>query len=59
VGTLIAGRLHVAHDDGTEADIGPGDAYISEPGHDGWVVGDEAAVGYEFESKTAETFARG
>jgi len=28
-----------------------------KPGHDGWVVGDEAAVAFEFES--AETHACG
>src|SRR5687767_10401510 len=49
VGALVSGRLHVVHTDGTEADIGPGDAYIIEPGHDAWVDGDEPAIGYEFE----------
>lgn len=56
VGTLISGRIHVLHDDGAEAEVGPGDAYVIEPGHDAWVVGDEQAVGFEFES--AETYAR-
>jgi hypothetical protein len=59
VGVLVSGKLHLVHDDGTEADIGAGDAYIIEPGHDAWVTGDDAAVGYEFESKTAESYARG
>ena len=36
----------------------PGDAYVIEPGHDAWVVGSDAFVGYEFDSKAAETFAR-
>lgn len=58
VGVITAGRMHIAHDDGTEGDAGPGDAYVIEPGHDAWVVGDEPVVGYEFESSTAETFAR-
>jgi len=57
VGTIASGRMHVVHDDGTEADIGPGDVYVIEPGHDAWVVGDEPAVGFEFESTTAQTFA--
>ncbi len=57
VGAIVSGRLHIAHDDGTEGDVGPGDAYVIEPGHDAWVVGDEALVAYEFES--AETYARG
>jgi hypothetical protein len=34
VGVAESGRLHVAHEDGTEAEIGPGDAHIVEPGHD-------------------------
>jgi hypothetical protein len=59
VGVMVAGRLGVRQDDGSEAEVGAGDAYVIEPGHDAWVIGDEAAVGYEFESKTAATYARG
>jgi hypothetical protein len=58
VGVVTQGRMHVKHDDGTEMDIGPGDAYLIDPGHDAWVTSDEKFVGYEFESATAETFAR-
>jgi hypothetical protein len=58
VGAVIAGHMHVVQDDGSEADMGPGDAYVIAPGHDAWVVGDETFVGYEFESKTAATYAR-
>ena len=50
--------MHIVHDDGTEIDAGPGDAYVIEPGHDAWVVGDEPLVGFEFESSAAETYAR-
>lgn len=57
VGAVISGTLHVAHADGTEMDLGPGDAYVIEPGHDAWVVGSEPFRGFEFESKTAETYA--
>jgi uncharacterized protein YjlB len=59
VGTVASGRLRIAHNDGTEVEVAPGDAYVIEAGHDAWVVGDEAFVGYEFESGTADTFARG
>jgi mannose-6-phosphate isomerase-like protein (cupin superfamily) len=59
VGVVQSGRLHVEHDDGSETDLGPGDAYVIEPGHDAWVVGDEACVGYEFEQRAAEEYARG
>ena len=44
VGIVLAGRFHVRMDDGTEADLGPGDAHVVPPGHDAWVVGDEQCV---------------
>ena len=58
VGTVVSGRLHVVHEDGTEGDAVPGDAYVIEPGHDAWVVGDEQFVAFEFESKTAAEYAK-
>jgi hypothetical protein len=57
VGIVGAGRLAVAHEDGTEMEVGAGDAYVIEPGHDAWVVGDEPFVGFEFESRAAEAYA--
>jgi hypothetical protein len=59
IGVLQSGTLHVEHDDGTEQEIGSGQAYVIEPGHDAWVVGDEAVVGFEFEPETAEEYAKG
>ena len=59
VGVIQSGTLHVSHDDGSEQEIHAGQAYVIEPGHDAWVVGDEPVIGYEFESKTAEEYARG
>ena len=59
VGVLQSGTMHVVHDDGTEQAIGGGDAYVIEPGHDAWVVGDEPVIGFEFESQTAEDYAKG
>ncbi len=59
VGVVQSGRLHVKHDDGTEGEAGAGDAYVIEPGHDALVVGDDVFVGFEFESKSAEEYARG
>jgi mannose-6-phosphate isomerase-like protein (cupin superfamily) len=41
---IISGRMHVVMNDGTETDIGPGDAAIIPPGHDAWTVGEEACV---------------
>src|SRR5262249_21321310 len=58
VGTVAAGQLTVRHEDGTEIDVAPGDAYVIEPGHDAWVVGSEPFVGYEFDTKAVQTFAR-
>jgi hypothetical protein len=58
VGVAQSGKLHIAHEDGTEVDIEPGDAYVIEPGHDAWVVGDEKFVGFEFEARAAQEFAR-
>ena len=48
VGVVISGSMTVAHDDGSEITVHPGDAYTFAPGHDGWVNGDEEFVGYEF-----------
>jgi hypothetical protein len=59
VGTVVAGAMHVVHDDGTEIDITAGDAYVIEPGHDAWVTSSEPFVGFEFDSSTAGTFAKG
>jgi hypothetical protein len=58
VGVAQSGRLKITHDDGTEAEIGAGDAYVILPGHQAEVVGDEPFVGYEFVSKTAEEYAK-
>jgi hypothetical protein len=59
VGVLLSGTMQVAHNDGTEQVIGSGHAYVIDPGHDAWVVGDEPVVGFEFESRTAEEYAKG
>jgi len=56
-GTLVQGRMHVVHDDGSEVEIGSGDAYVIQPGHDAWVVGDETVIGFEFDSGAAARFA--
>lgn len=59
LGYVVSGRIHIAHTDGTETDLGPGEAYRIDPGHDAWVLGDEPVVALEFETKTAETYAKG
>ncbi|MBV8297615.1 MAG: cupin domain-containing protein [Acidimicrobiia bacterium] len=56
-GYVISGRLHIKMDDGTEFDVGAGDAYDIPPGHDGWVVGEETYVGVDF-SKAMQDYAK-
>jgi len=58
VGVAQSGRLRVMHEDGTDLEIGPGEAYVIEPGHDAEVVGDEPFVSYEFQPHAAEEYAR-
>jgi hypothetical protein len=58
LGYALSGSLHVRAGDGTEFDIGPEDAYEILPGHDAWVVGDEAFRTLEFQSATAESYGK-
>jgi hypothetical protein len=58
VGIVQSGRMVVAHDDGTQLELGAGQAYVIEPGHDAWVLGDEPLVAFEFEPRAAEEYAR-
>ena len=45
---MVSGKMCVKMDDGTEKTFGAGDVFYIPPGHDGWVVGEEECVGYEF-----------
>ena len=56
IGYVISGQLRVKHDDGTEVELVPGMVYRIAPGHDGWTVGNEAAVLVEFQG--AKAFAK-
>jgi mannose-6-phosphate isomerase-like protein (cupin superfamily) len=58
VGVVQSGRMRVTHDDGTTLEIGPGETYVIEPGHDAEILGDERFVGFEFEREAAEQYAR-
>jgi len=40
----VYGILKIKMDDGTEKTLNPGEAYVIQPGHDAWVVGDENVV---------------
>jgi hypothetical protein len=44
VGYCLSGHIHIAMDDGEEADVGPGEFMEIAPGHDAWVVGNEPCV---------------
>ena len=46
---VVSGRMVVRMDDGTETEFGPGDVGVIPPGHDAWIVGDEAFVGIDFQ----------
>jgi quercetin dioxygenase-like cupin family protein len=48
LGYVVSGRMHVVMDDGSEGECGPGDAVYIAPGHDAWIVGDEACVFIDF-----------
>ena len=53
-GYCVSGAMVVQAEDGKETRLGAGDAYVIEPGHDAWVVGDEVYVGLDFSEQMAE-----
>jgi quercetin dioxygenase-like cupin family protein len=44
MGYVLSGQMEIRMDDGKSETFGPGDVMIADPGHDAWVVGDEACV---------------
>lgn len=54
-GFLARGRIHIEYGDGCKLDLTAPQVIRIEPGHDGWVIGDEAAVviEFDFEGETA------
>ena len=58
VGVVQTGRMRVTHDDGTVLELGPGEAYVIEPGHDAEILDDQGFVAFEFEARAAEDYAR-
>lgn len=57
-GYMVEGHMHVRMDDGAEAEFGPGEVFVVSPGHDAWVVGDEAVVVYDFAGGMAQGYAK-
>ena len=49
VGYLASGQVHIEYADGCTREFAAPQAMVIEPGHDGWVVGDEPAVVIEFD----------
>lgn len=45
---IVSGRLRFVMEDGAELEVGPGGAAVIPPGHDAWVVGDEACEMIDF-----------
>lgn len=45
---VISGQMGVQMEDGTQAEIGPGDVVHIAPGHDGWVIGNEPCTVVDF-----------
>jgi quercetin dioxygenase-like cupin family protein len=45
---LVRGQLHIVQRDGSEYDLKSGDVATIPADHDGWVVGDQTAVMFDF-----------
>ena len=55
VGYVVSGRLKIVADDGSTAEIGPGDVFRLAPGHDAWTDGDQPCVLVDFGGLHADT----
>ena len=53
IGFVMSGRMAVRAKDGTEVEVGPGEAFIAAPGSDAWVVGEEPCVALDFSATAA------
>lgn len=58
VGFLARGQIHIQYANGCVLELAAPQVVTIEPGHDGWVVGDEPAVmiEFDFEGDTARRF---
>ena len=53
LGYVAAGRMAIRMDDGAEVEYGPGDVGVIPPGHEAWVVGEDACVFIDFQGGEA------
>lgn len=58
LGIVLSGGMHIAHSDGSEADLSAGEVYEIQPGHDAWVLGDEPFVGVEFNAAAVASYGQ-
>jgi hypothetical protein len=49
VGFLARGRIHIRYEDGCTVEFAAPQVIVIEPGHDGWVEGEDPAVVIEFD----------
>jgi hypothetical protein len=58
VGFIARGQIHIQYADGCVLEFAAPQAVAIEPGHEGWVVGNEPAVliEFDFEGDTANRF---
>ena len=59
VGFLAKGQIHIQYADGCVLEFAAPQVIAVEPGHDGWVVGDEPAVVIEFDFEKETASRRG
>jgi mannose-6-phosphate isomerase-like protein (cupin superfamily) len=45
---VLSGQMRITMDDGSTAEVGPGDVAAVSPGHDAEIIGDEAGVIVDF-----------
>jgi hypothetical protein len=61
VGFLARGSIHIGYPDGCVKEYSAPAVIAVEPGHDGWVVGDEPAIviEFDFENETPQRLGLG
>ena len=59
VGVVHSGRMAIKHEDGTEVEIGPGEAYVIEPATTHGCSATSGSSASSFESRSAEEYAKG